>query len=467
MNKSFAMYRNADRPDSTVFGLPLTPIRSQNRVTGLGLRFPACTLLCLALAFSFGCNKAEKEPEPEVLVQVAAVTRKPISFVVTSDAVITPIEQAAISPKITSTVKEFPVKWGDHVHKGELLAVLENEDLQASAVDTEGQYNQAQASYDTATAANLPEEMQKAQLDVDTGKQALDAQQKLFDSRQELFKQGALPRKDMDDATVSLGQARSQYQIAVRHLESMQKVNKEAEVKAAGGQLASAKGKYMGAQAALSYSEIHSPIDGIITQRPLYAGELAQAGTPFITVVNSSEVIARAHIPQSQAVFLKVGNPATIAVPGLEKPLAGKVTLVNAAADPNSTTIEVWVQAVNPGQEMKPGFTGTIAVVARTVNDALVIPAAALQPPTDGNYTVMIAGADNHAQQRKVQVGIRNGDEAQITDGIKEGEKVITNGAFGLPDKTAIKIGTGEKEDAGDATDKDKKSEGDKDKDKD
>src|SRR5581483_164157 len=161
--------------------------------------------------------------------------------------------------------------------------VLENKDLSAAAQDSRGTLDQAQAAYETTTAANLPEEIQKAQGDTQTAQQALDAEEKVFESRQQLFEQGALPRKELDQSRVDITQARNQYAIAKKHLDALLAIGKQQEIKAAAGQLESAKGKYLGAEAQLSYSEIRSPISGVITDRPLYPGEMAAAGTPLLT----------------------------------------------------------------------------------------------------------------------------------------------------------------------------------------
>ena len=212
------------------------------------------------------------------------------------------------------------------------------------------------------------------------------------------------------------------------------------ELKAAAGQLESAKGKYLGAQAQLSYSEIRSPIHGVITDRPLYPGEMATAGTSLLTVMDISSVIAKAHIPQDQAAALKVGDNGTMAVPGMQQPIKGKVTVVSPALDPNSTTVEVWFEAKNPKQELKPGTSVHLSLTAQTVKDALVVPASSILTAQDGSNTVMLAGSDGMAHQQSVKVGIRNGDDVQIVEGVKEGDKVVSTGAYGLPDKTKIKI---------------------------
>jgi RND family efflux transporter MFP subunit len=195
----------------------------------------------------------------------------------------------------------------------------------------------------------------------------------------------------------------------------------------------------MGAQAQLGYSEIRSPIDGVITDRPLYAGEMAAAGTPLLTVMEVSQVIARAHIPQPEAALLKVGDAAAIRAPGEQQPVEGKVSVVSPALDPNSTTVEVWVQAKNPKQHLKPGTSVQLSMLAQTVPDALVIPATALLTGQDGSTQVMQVSADNHAHLKDVKVGIRQGDQIQITEGIHAGDQIVAAGAYGLPDNSKIK----------------------------
>jgi RND family efflux transporter MFP subunit len=390
---------------------------------------------------ALGCSK-EKPEEPEVAVQVAPVEQTSLQRNIAADAILFPLQQAAIVPKISAPVAKFYVKRGSRVHAGELLAILENKDLTAAAQDTKGAYDQAQAAYETTTGASLPEEIEKAKFDAQVNKEAYEAEQKVYSSRKELFAQGALPRKDFEQAGVSLSQAKSAYEISQQHLNALLAIGKQQELKAAAGNLESAKGKYMGATAQLSYSEIHSPIDGWVTDRSLYPGEMAAAGTPLITVMDMSQVIARAHIPQEQAALLKVGDKATIASADVDKPVEGKVTVVSPALDPNSTTVEIWVQAKNPNRQMKPGSSVHLMVNSATVPNALVVPAQALQTNPDGGTFVMLAGADGKAHQTAVKLGIKQDQDVQVTEGVKAGDKVITAGAYGLPDNTKIKVET-------------------------
>jgi HlyD family secretion protein len=404
------------------------------------LRLPGAIILLGAVASLFGCGGAEKEPEPLVAVQVAPAKRGPIIQTVSAEAVIFPLEQAVITPKITSTIRKFHVQRGAHVKKGQLLAELENADLAAAAEQSKGEFEQAEAGYATTTGATLPQQIQKAELDAAAAKAAFDAQKKVYDARKNLFDQGAIPRRDLDSAEVALAQARSQNEQAQKQLIDLNRLGKEQTLKSVSGQLAAAKAKYHNAEALLSYSEIRSPIDGIVTDRPLFEGELAAANQPILTVMNTSKLIAKAHIVQSEASQLKIGDPAQLNVPGLDEPIKGRVMLISPALDPGSTTIEVWVEAIKPGPVLKPGMNVSIQATAKSVKDALIVPTAALFKTSEGADYVMLAGSDGKAHQAIVKVGIRNKELAEILSGIKESDSVITVGGYALPDNTKITI---------------------------
>src|SRR5271157_5110937 len=193
------------------------------------------------------CSKSAKEEEPVVTVQTAVAERGQIEQVITADAILFPKDQAAITPKITAPVKAFYVNRGSAVHAGELLAVLENRDLSAAEAENKGAYEQAQAAYGLETKSALPEEWQKAELDLKTAKDDYEAQQKVYDSRQLLFEQGAMPRKELDASRVALAQAKATYELAQKHLALLQSIGKQEQLKSAQGQLTSAQGKYEGA----------------------------------------------------------------------------------------------------------------------------------------------------------------------------------------------------------------------------
>ena len=331
------------------------------------LMLGATLVVLLAVA---GCAKPEKEKEPEVSVQTTPAQRASIAQTVSADAVVFPLEQATVAPKITSTVKRFLVQRGARVKKGDLLAELENADLAATAESSQGDYKIAESNYVMTVGSGLPQQIQKAELDAQSAKAAFEAQQRIYESRKVLLQQGAIPRRDLETAEVALAQARSQNEQAQRQLADLQRLGKEQQLKSAQGSKESAEGKYRSAAAQLSYSLINSPIDGVVTDRPLYAGDLATANQPILTVMNLSRLIGKAHIPQAEASQLKVGSAAEISLAGLDEPVKARVSLVSPALDPGSTTVEVWVEARKPDPAMRPGMTVPVSMTAKAAKDA-------------------------------------------------------------------------------------------------
>jgi HlyD family secretion protein len=399
-------------------------------------------LLCASLLLPLGCKKAEDTPTPEVYVQAAYPEQGSISDRISADAILSPLAQAAIAPKVTAPVKKFYVQRGSRVHQGELLATLENSDLSAAELDNKGSYTAAQATFETATKATAPEDLTRAKLDVAQAKANLDLSQSIVNARVELFKQGAIPGRELDTAKATLVQSQAAYDIAKQHLQSLENVSNKAALASAQGNLDSAKGKYLGAQAELSYTEIRSPISGVIADRPLFAGETAAAGTPLLTVMDTSALIAKLHIGEMQAQQLALGAAATLTVPGGAEPVPANVSLISPALDPGSTTVEVWLRVENPMGTLKAGTPVHASITGRTVVNALTVPADAIQTsPDGGSKFVMVIAPDATAHKKADTLGIQNTGSVQILSGLTPSDMVISTGAYGLDENTKVKIG--------------------------
>jgi len=94
----------------------------------------------------------------------------------------------------------------------------------------------------------------------------------------------------------------------------------------------------------------------------------------------------------------------------------------------------------NAGERLKPGTTVHVAVVAATIRDAVLTPAASLLPAADGGTQVMVVGADGVAHARKIETGVRDGDFVQVVKGLKPGEQVVTVGGVGLQDGAKVRV---------------------------
>ena len=398
-------------------------------------------LLLIPFLLVASCSKKEeKEVEAPAPVQVTAVTQDTIRRIVAGDGMLFPRDQASVTPKIASPVQRFLVQRGDHVKQGQLLAVLESRDLTAGAAESQALLAQTEANLRSTTSAQVPEAVVKAQTDVDTAKQTEDAAKKLLDNREKLFQQGALARKLVDDAQVAYAQAHGALLSAQEHLRALQSVGKQEQIKTATSQVDAARSHLQSSQAQVSYSQIVSPISGVIADRPLYAGEMATPGAPLVTVMDISKIIARANVPQNQSASVKVGQPATITQVDTKQTVEGKVTVVSPATDPNSTTVQVWVQAENPGEQLKPGTSVHVTIMTEVIKATPVVPIAAILPGEEGGTACLVITADNIAHRRPVKLGVREGDKVQILNGVRPGEEVVIVGGVGLDDKAKVKV---------------------------
>jgi HlyD family secretion protein len=406
-------------------------------------------LVVIACLLAASCGKkAEKaaggeENAAPTPVMVEAAVRGAVDHMVTADAILYPINQANVTPKLSAPVKKMLVNRGDHVRAGQVIAELEAGDLAAAANESNSLYSQAQASYQTISGATVPEDKSKAQADVQVAQQVLEAAKKLYDNRVALVKEGALAQKLADDAKVALAQAQGALTTAQRHLDALNQVSQRETIRGAQAQMNAAKAHYDNAAVQLSYAQIRSPINGVVADRSVYAGEMPASGTPIISIVDISQVVARANIPVKEASLIKVGRPARISGP--EGDLAGNVTVVSPSVDANTTTVEVWVQVANPGEKLKPGASVRVAIIAETIQNTIVIPTAALLNADDGGQKVMVVTTDatgkiSTAHERRVSVGIRQGPRVQIVSGLQDGDQVVTSGGLGLDDKAKVTI---------------------------
>ena len=396
-------------------------------------------LLCLSLLTACSSSKPAPSTPAAVAVQTIQVQRQSISEIVNGGGTIFPLHQASLSPKISSPVKAYYANRGDHVHRGQLLAVLENPDLAGATVSAKGTFDQAQANYAKVIHSGLPEEVQTAELAQKNADAALAAQQKLYDSYLWLYEQHAGARKQVDQAEVALITAKNQALAAGKQLADLKSGGASEQNNAAKGQVESARGQYLSAQAQLDYTRLRSPIDGVVADRAVYPGDVAPAGTPLITVMDVSRVFVRVHLPHPQSALLKLGDPGEIHIPGINQAVAGKIAVISPALDPNSTTVEIWVEASNPNNSLQPGTSVRVDLVARVVPDAAVIPLTAVLADSNGDKSVMAVAPDQRVHRRSITTGIENNGMVQVLSGIQPGDEIVSSGAYGLPENTKIK----------------------------
>src|SRR4051812_49294544 len=202
---------------------------------------PGKTIFAAATAvILLSCTKPQEKEKAPPTVQATAVTQATIRRIVHGDGALFPLDQAAIMPKITSPVQKFYVNRGDHVKQGQLLGVLENRDLVYAAAESKGAVQQAESNYRTTEITTVQDAIVKARTDVDAARDARESARKVLESRQQLFKQGALAGRLVDESQLAFVQADTNFRAAQEHLKALEAARQD-QIRAAAAQVQSAK----------------------------------------------------------------------------------------------------------------------------------------------------------------------------------------------------------------------------------
>jgi len=330
---------------------------------------------------------------------------------------------------------------GKRVKAGQVIASLEDRDIRAARTEAEANLKEANLSVQKLSSGVQPQEVVAAQAAESSAKAALDTARALYERRRQLFEAGGLPQKELEATHLSLVEAENDHSVASENLHALRLQLHTKDVEIAQSKVEQAKGRLESIQAQVSYSQIVSPIDGVITDQFLYKGEMASAGAPVVTVMDLAEVIVKANFPEAAARKIHIRDEVEIVPSEGGESVSATITLVSPAADPSSRLVEVWATAKNPDLKLKPGAFVKATVTTETRTGALVIPASAVQFEEGTNEgEVATVDADLVAHPVKMSVGIRQGDLVEVLSGLSPGQTVIVEGNYGLQDNTKVRI---------------------------
>ena len=149
-----------------------------------------------------------------------------------------------------------------------------------------------------------------------------------------------------------------------------------------------------------------------------FAGETATPARRSSLSWTPPSLLAKVHLAQSIAQRLKVGDEASVTINGVDEPVPAKVYLISPALDPGSTTVEVWVRVDNKAGAYKAGTPAKVAITTRTVPKPSKSRSPPSSPAQDGAKSVMVITADSTAHKIPVQLGINDGEDVQVTQGL-------------------------------------------------
>ena len=397
-----------------------------------------CLLVPLILT---GCaEKEEPPPKPVVAVKLAKAELADLPLTVRAMATLYPREQANISARITAPIRALKVRKGDTVRQGQVLAELENRDVAAQRDEAEATVADAQANLQKTAAGTLPSDIERARGQLSTAEAALNQAQKTYSRRSALYKQGAIPERDLLASETDLAQAKTAQEVAKKSLDLLQNQSRDKDIHIAESRVAQARARLAFADTQLQFSALRSPFSGTITEQFLYPGDMAKPDSPLFTLMDLSTVVARGQAPEAETGPLRSGQACSF-TPGDSGDIAaaGHLTVINKAVDPARRTVEVWCEIPNPGTKLRGGVFGNLTISTGTAARSVVAPQSAVQfNEGTHNGIVMVVDEKRIAHKREIEGGEVVEGKVRIAKGLKAGETIVTEGGYGLQDGTAV-----------------------------
>ena len=374
-----------------------------------------CLLVGVLLVHHARAGSPNAEADPSVENQhvpyaaVAPVKRETIATSLSIAGQFIPYQNVELHAKVAGYIKHIYVDIGDHVHAGQVLAVLEIPELIA-------QVDEAQASVHHAE-----EEIQRSRSDVlraEADNVALHANaERLVNT--DKARPGLIAQQELDDATAKDRASQAQVEAA------------KSATAAAKQQLEVAKANSQHYSALSDYARITAPYDGVVTWRFSDTGALVQAGTsnssglPVVTIAQVDVLRLRIPVPESLAGTVRVGDSADVHVQATGEDFTGKVTRYTDSLDPSTRTMQVEIDVPNPNYHLQPGMYADVHLSANSRPNALTIPIESVQRGQGDKTSVLVIDAQNRVQPRDVQLGVESSNMVEVLSGLNEGERVI------------------------------------------
>lgn len=389
-----------------------------------GVLLTAGAILILLLGLG-GAAVAFKKPPPIPPEKIVAVEHGDIARSVVARGKIEPLSRVGIKSKANGIIKALMVEEGDSVKQGQILAELDKEDLEAQVREAEATRAAGEANLQAAIAA-------EAKARIEAANPELEFLRRDYERAQGLFKEKIASQQALDDAERLYEVSRNRQQLLDATVQTA-----AAQVAQARAQVAAAKAVLDRAEETLSYATIHAPISGIVLLRPTEVGDavssilnLGSAATLIMILGDISSVYIKGDVDEAdigkaelnQCVRTKVESYPAESFDGVVKRIAPMGRDQN-----NVTTFEVRVTISNPQGKLRVGMTANAEIVLEEKKGVLLIPETALVYDKDHGTWAQRLDPTAKPGWRKVpvKIGISNGQKTQVTEGLKEGEKVV------------------------------------------
>jgi HlyD family secretion protein len=357
--------------------------------------------------------------------KLAKVEKGDLAKSVVATGKIEPITKVEIKSKASGIVKKLYVDYGDKVKKGQTLAELDKEEIQARVAQARAQLEASSASLNGTRA-----DLERAKVDAEGPDVPL--LKRAYVRAQGMAKEGVVSASALDDAQKNYEMSLNKQNVSKAQLQVLQ-----AKIGQAQGQVAQDRANLKQLEEQLGYTTIESPIDGIILSRDVEIGDavssilvLGSSATLVMTLGDTSEVYVKGKVDESDIGKVYLGQPARIKVESFkDKTFTGKVTKISpmGVEKDNVTTFEVRVSINNPEGVLKAMMTANAEIILEEHKNVLQIPEGSIIYDKDKKASVEVPDPKAKEGKRKlaVNIGISNGAKTELLQGLKEGDQVV------------------------------------------
>jgi HlyD family secretion protein len=367
-------------------------------------------------------TRSSTKIDPSKLVKVE---KGDLAKSVVATGKVTPITKVEVKSKASGIVKKLMVEYGDKVKRGQLLAQLDKDEIQA-------QVDQSRAALQAAEASLASSEADSERAMVDAEGPDVPLLKRQYERAEEMAKDGVVSASALDDADRNYKMALNKQNVAKAQVQVLKAKIRQAQAEEARDQANLAQ-----LEEQLSYTDIVSPIDGIVLSRDVEIGDavssilvLGSSATLVMTLGDTSQVYVKGKVDESDIGKVYLGQAARIKVESFkDKTFYGKVTKISpmGVEKDNVTTFEVRVSINNPGGELKAEMTANAEIILEEHKNVLQIPEGAILYDKDKQASVEVPDSKAKDGKRKVAVniGISNGAKTELLSGLKEGDQVV------------------------------------------
>jgi len=357
--------------------------------------------------------------------KLAKVEKGDLAKSVVATGKIEPITKVEIKSKASGIVKKLFVDYGDKVKKGQVLAELDREEIQARV-------DQARAQLEASTASMNGTHADYERAKVDAEGPDVPLLKRAYERAKGMATEGVVSASALDDAQKNYELALNKQNVAKAQLQVLQ-----AKIGQSQAQVAQDRANLKQLVEQLGYTTIESPIDGIVLSRDVEVGDavssilvLGSSATLVMTLGDTSEVYVKGKVDESDIGKVYMNQPARIKVESFkDKTFTGKVTKISpmGVEKDNVTTFEVRVSINNPEGVLKANMTANAEIILEEHKGVLQIPEGSILYDKDKKASVEVPDSKGKEGKRKVAVniGISNGAKTELLSGLKEGDQVV------------------------------------------